>query len=116
MRGNTCYVAATLNIYTPASHRAARFVGLPRGENVSSLSSALRFLPRIIFPKIIFQDFKEEISSHEEIRIYLYGIIHVSIALKLDSLNKYAGKVLKTGYLKLALLSVHDARNKLLRK
>lgn len=110
MRGNTCYVAATLNIYTPASHRAARFVGLPRGENVSSLSSALRFLPRIIFPKIIFQDFKEEI------RIYLYGIIHVSIALKLDSLNKYAGKVLKTGYLKLALLSVHDARNKLLRK
>lgn len=37
MRGNTCYVAATLNIYTPASHRAARFVGLPREEKTSPL-------------------------------------------------------------------------------
>lgn len=64
MRGNTCYVAATLNIYTPALHRAARFVSLPRGENVSSLSSTFpfhSFPPRIISPKIISQDFKEEI-------------------------------------------------------
>lgn len=72
MRGNTCYVAATLNIYTPRLHRAARFVRLPREKTSPSfihvfLSSCF-FLAYRFPKKLLFKN-----SKKESYMIYLYN-------------------------------------------
>lgn len=113
MRGNTCYVAVTLNIYIPALHRAAyqeeKTSPLFHLRSLSTISSPYHF------PKNYFSRFQRQ-NCTTKLESDLFIQNSTFTALKLESFpTNTAGKLLKTGYSKLAPLSVHDTRNKLLR-
>lgn len=102
MRGNTCYVAVTLNIYIPALHRAAyqeeKTSPLFHLRSLSSISSLYHF------PKNYFSRFQRRNCTA---KLDLFIRNSTFTALKLESFpTNTAGKLLKTGYSKLAPLSM----------
>lgn len=104
MRGNTCYVAVTLNIYIPALHRAVyqeeKTSPLFHLRSLSSISSPYHF-PKNYFSRFQRRNCTAKLESDLFIRNSTFT------ALKLESFpTNTAGKLLKTGYSKLAPLSM----------